>query len=464
VRLIDLSRTTGFRLAAIFVAVFGAVQLLLFGYLYVQITGFDRERIDDWLLRERTSLLRQQPEDFAAVIKRHTAIDSVGRFPFALFDADGRRIAGGYPGDQPPIPRFGQPFATRIAAPGRPRGNPARCIAERVGGGMVTLQCQITRDLDHFDEELLHALLVAGLAMLAIGIASAIALGSAAVRRLDQLTASIKVVMAGDLTGRLPLSSTKDEMGRLTMVVNRMLDDIERLMHEVKGVCDAIAHDLRTPMTRLLASLERAQRRTLSTSEYRAVIDDAVDELQGLLRTFKSLLRISEIESSARASSFHEVDLAAVMDDVVELYEPIAEQKRIALAYRRSGSESLQMRGDPNLLFEALGNLLENAIKFTPYGGHVSIEPFREELVFGIRIADTGPGIPVEDRQAVFRRFYRAEASRNAPGTGLGLSLAYAIATMHDMALEILDAPAGCTVQLVRRELVLSGVEPAEPT
>jgi signal transduction histidine kinase len=452
VRLIELSRTTGFRLAAMFVAVFGAVQLLLFAYLYVQIMGFDLERVDDWLAREHATAMRQSPDRIAADIAHHASIDSRGRFPFALLDAQGRHLVGAYLGELPPIPRFGKPFSTRIPTANSLRGYPARCIADRLVDGRIVLQCEIMRDIDHFDEELLHALLVAGLAMLAIGIASAFMFGTAAVRRLEELTASIEVVMAGDLTGRLPHASASDEVGRLVTVVNRMLDDIERLMHEVKGVCDAIAHDMRTPLTRLLASLERAQRRSLSAADYRAVIDDSVEELHGLLRMFKALLRISEIESSVRSASFCDVDLATVMDDVVEFYEPIAEEKSITLECRRGEPEQLALRGDPNLLFEALGNLLENAIKFAPRGGRVCIALFREGPAFGIRVADNGPGIAVVDRQAVFRRFYRAEASRNTPGSGLGLSLAHAIAAMHDMSIEILDVAAGCTIELVRRE------------
>ena len=169
------------------------------------------------------------------------------------------------------------------------------------------------------------------------------------------------------------------------------------------------------------------------------------------MRTFNALLRISEIESGARAASFVDIDLAAVMDDVVELYEPMADEKSVTFDYRSGDCGRLPMCGEPNLLFEALGNLLENAIKFTPHGGHVRIEPFREGAAFGIRFADTGPGIPAVDRQSVFRRFYRAEESWNKPGNGLGLSLTYAIAAMHDMSVDILDVPLGCTVQLIRR-------------
>ena len=169
-RLIELSRTTGFRLAAMFVTAFGVVQVLLFGYLYIQITGFDLERVDDWLMREHAALLRQPPQNVAAAIEHHTTIDPRGQFPFALFDAEGRRIAGAYTGDRPPIPQFGKPFSMRILSTESVSGSPARCIAERLDAGRVALQCQVTRDIDHFDEELLHALVIAGVAMLAIGI------------------------------------------------------------------------------------------------------------------------------------------------------------------------------------------------------------------------------------------------------------------------------------------------------
>jgi signal transduction histidine kinase len=169
-----------------------------------------------------------------------------------------------------------------------------------------------------------------------------------------------------------------------------------------------------------------------------------------MLRTFNALLRISEIESGVRRESFEPVDLAAVALDAVELYEPAAEDKEISLVLERSSPEPYPMLGDPSLLFEALANLVENAIKFAPPKGHVCVCLFSDVNGFGVSIRDDGPGISVEERQAVLGRFYRGEASRHTPGNGLGLSLANAVATMHGMEIRFPDVQAGCEVQLTK--------------
>ncbi|WP_429450574.1 ATP-binding protein [Paraburkholderia sp. WC7.3g] len=262
------------------------------------------------------------------------------------------------------------------------------------------------------------------------------------------VTHSIEEIVSGNLSRRLPVHTQHDDVGRLVRVVNGMLDEIERLMHEVKGVCDAIAHDLRTPLTRLLAGLERAQRRARTEADYPAAIDDTIVETGSLLHTFNALLRISGIESHARQQSFALVDLATVTNDVVEYYEPTAEDKRVTLDYHRAPDGPLELHGDRDLLFEALANLIDNAIKFAPEGVHLSIQPFRDATGIGITIADDGPWLPPEERQAVLRRFYRTETSRHTAGSGLGLSLAAAVATMHGMALRLNDVATGCSIAL----------------
>jgi signal transduction histidine kinase len=448
VRLSDLHRTTSFRLATLFLAMFGVVSLVLFAYLYVEITGFEMERVDDWLLREHAALIREGPEELVARFNHQSQFDPRHQRPFALFDAQGKHIAGGLPGDRPALPYFNQPFSTRLQLP--ERSVPARCIAEQIADGRTALLCQNIRELDHFDEELLHALLSAGVLMLFTGLIGAAIVGVGAVRRLDAVTRSIEEIVAGNLSRRLPEHAKQDDIDRLVRVVNSMLDEIERLMHEVKGVCDAIAHDMRTPLTRLMAGLERAQRRAASEQDYRRATEDAIVELAGILRTFNALLRISEIESNARHGNFVTVDLATVADDVIEFYEPTAEEKRIAFDYQRTAPGAIEIQGDRNLLFEALANLVENAIKFAPDGGHVSVQLFHDATGFGITIADDGPGIAPDERQAVLRRFYRSEASRHTPGNGLGLSLTHAVAGMHGMSIRFNDVPAGCSVTLVR--------------
>jgi signal transduction histidine kinase len=448
VRLTELPRTTGFRLATRFLALFGVVAIVLFSYLYFEITGFEMERIDDWLAREHAELRRENATGLAASFEQQSLYDTRHQRPFGLFDATGRRIAGGYPGDLPAIPYFDRPFALRLE--GVAGHVPARCMATRLPDTRIALQCQNIRDLDHFDEELLHALLTAAVITLAVGLMGAVLFGVGSMRRLDAVTVSIKEIVAGDLSRRLPVYANSDDLDRLVRVVNDMLDEIERLMHEVKGVCDAIAHDLRTPLTRLIASLERAQRRAMTQSEFRTTIDGVIVETVGMLRTFNALLRISEIESGARREHFAEVDLQAVAADVFEFYEPAAEDRKLSFELVRNESCTFEIQGDASLLFEAVANLTENAIKFAPPGGAVRIELIRNAEGMGIRVIDDGPGIPAEERELVLKRFYRGESSRHTPGSGLGLSLVNAVAGMHGMSVRFEDAERGCRVALVR--------------
>ncbi|MBV8627363.1 MAG: sensor histidine kinase [Paraburkholderia sp.] len=447
-RLTELQRTTGFRLATLFLVLFGVIAVLLFGYLCREITGFEQERIDDWLIREHAQLKREAPDELVKRFEHQNQFDPRRQRPFGLSETSGKHLAGGFAGDLPAIPVFDKPFSMRLAnLPGHP---PGRCIAAHVPDSRIALQCQNTLELDHFDDELVQALLSTATITLLIGLIGASLIGISAMRRLDAVTASIEEIVAGNLSRRLPVHSKRHDVDRLVVVVNRILDEIERLMNEVKGVCDAIAHDLRTPLTRMLGGLERAQRRVKTEAEHRAAIDETIVETTGLLRTFNALLRISEIESGVRRAGFTSVNLAAVADDVFEFYEPTAEDKQVAFELQRTVSGPLEIQGEPNLLFEALANLVDNAIKFAPHGGVVRIRLWHDTRGAGVTIQDDGPGIARSERDAVLRRFYRGESSRRTPGSGLGLSLVAAVAGMHGMTLEFHDAAVGCAISLFK--------------
>jgi signal transduction histidine kinase len=221
-------------------------------------------------------------------------------------------------------------------------------------------------------------------------------------------------------------------------------------MQEVKGVCDNIAHDLRTPLTRLLAGLARTRRRAGPIEDHAQAIDEAIIEMRGILKTFAAMLRISEVESGARRAGFTGTDLSEVLADAVELYEPMAEAKRIRLWLASENTPAL-MQGDPNLLFEVISNLIDNALKFTPGGGCVTVRCLTTPGTIGFQVEDTGPGIPQAERDAVQRRFYRSEASRHTQGTGLGLALVAAVARLHGMDLAIDDANPGCRITIARQ-------------
>jgi signal transduction histidine kinase len=289
------------------------------------------------------------------------------------------------------------------------------------------------------------------LVVLALGMTGAVLTGAGALGRIDGVAQAIERIVNGDLSGRLPTSRKGGDVNRLIQVVNRMLDEIERLMNDVKGVTEDIAHDLRTPLTRLLAGLERVRRRDATAEEYVAAVDEAIVETKGILTTFGALLRIAEVEAGARRAGFRTLDLTTVATDVAELYEPMAETKHILLSVENDvATAGAEMAGDPNLLFEAIGNLVDNAIKFTPPGGQVGLRILRRKDRLGVEVSDTGPGIPEAERDAVLRRFHRVEKCRSTPGSGLGLSLVAAVAKLHGLDLVIEDARPGCRVTLWR--------------
>ncbi|HEX9461387.1 MAG TPA: ATP-binding protein [Alphaproteobacteria bacterium] len=449
-RLTDLLRTTSFRLAVLFLTLFSAASLLLFGFLYWQTERYLTGEVDDWLVRESTGRAAEKPHELAEGLTEHTALDPAGRRPFALFDSTGQRLAGGPVTLPSPLPPMDEPFAFTQTRDGRPvllRG-----MARQLSTGDIVLVSQDMHDVDRFSDLLTDAMAWGWLLVLAVGLAGAAVIGVSALRRIDAVTRSIERIVMGDLSQRLPVDGIRGDLVRLSEIVNRMLDDIQRLMSEVKGVTDDIAHDLRTPLTRLLAGLDRARRRANTPEDYAAIVNDAIAETQGILRTFSAMLRISEVEDGARRAGFTKVDLSGILSDVAELYAPLAEEKGVVLSIADAPAKPVAMAGDPSLLFEAIGNLVDNAIKFTPVCGCVTLRTFRRNGWIGVTVADSGPGIPASERDAVLRRFYRVEKSRHTPGSGLGLSLVAAVAKLHGLRVTIEDAGPGCSITLARDE------------
>ncbi|WP_419794912.1 HAMP domain-containing histidine kinase [Pseudomonas palleroniana] len=447
-RLSEIPRTISFRTGLLFLGLFGCSFLALFGYIYWQTSFYLKTEADTALYRQVENRSAQDAELRLHEIRKHAAQDTDGRLPHSLFDAQGQFIAGAIR-QLPAYTALDKPQEFRwLKTNGHHR--PVRFIVHRLDDGKLLLVAQDVHDIREFDELLINALISGGLLLLLVGLVGAVGLGYLAHRRLDKVSRSITGIIEGDLSGRLPVRGNNDDIDRLAQVVNGMLDELERLMSEVKGVCDDIAHDLRTPLTRLIAGLERAQRRDMAPADYAASVDAALSEAKGLLLTFKALLRISEIENSARRSHFAPVDLNLIAADAAELYEPLAEERGTVLSVDTHDAPVI-IAGDAQLLFDALCNLLDNAIKFSPGHSQVRLSVIADATWTGIHVTDNGPGIPEAERQAVLRRLYRAEASRHTPGNGLGLSMVAAVARLHDMQLTVSDAQPGCRVELVGR-------------
>ena len=268
-------------------------------------------------------------------------------------------------------------------------------------------------------------------------------------RDLDDMTETTRTIMAGDLGGRLPVAGTGDELDRLADNLNVMLERIEALMYGLKEVSDNIAHDLKTPLTRLRNRSEEALRTAKSEAEYRAALEATIEESEGLIRTFNALLMIARAESGQARDDMSEFDAAEIAHDVGELYEPLADQKGIAL--KVEADAPAKVKGNRELVSQALANLVDNAIKYTaPPAG--AVNGAKPEIVVRaledgdrilLTVADGGPGIPEADRARVVERFVRLEQSRSQPGSGLGLSLASAVARLHGGELTLTDNQPG---------------------
>jgi signal transduction histidine kinase len=259
--------------------------------------------------------------------------------------------------------------------------------------------------------------------------------------RVEEVNQRVQRIIAGDLSERLPHRDVADPFSNLAAIVNRMLDEMETMIHALAGVGNDIAHDLRTPLTRARLALERGRTNATTLEQLQTVTDKAVANIDHSLTIITALLRLAEIENSRRSAAFGNVPLDEMLREVCDIYEPIAENKNINL--RVEAGHRLSVRGDRDLLLEAVANLIDNAIKFTPEGGDVNIELLRGVGETIVRVTDTGGGISEQEREAVLRRFYRSDKVRSTPGVGLGLNLVAAIVKLHGFRLAIHSGHGG---------------------
>jgi signal transduction histidine kinase len=299
------------------------------------------------------------------------------------------------------------------------------------------------------------------LIVVVLGLGGGIFVARRVLRRIDAMTGTTQRIMAGDLTGRLPVGRSGDELDRLAGNLNAMLERIEALMMGLKEVSDNIAHDLKTPLTRLRNRAEEALAKSGSEAEYRSALERTIEESDGLIRTFNALLMIARAESGQARGNMDDFDAADVAAGIHELYEPLAEDDGMTLRVKTS---STPLHGNRELISQALANLVENAIKYGKpvataqplSAGAVAVADSRDILIEARRdgdsvllsVTDHGPGIPEADRKHAVERFVRLEASRTQPGSGLGLSLASAVATLHGGELKLSDAHPGLTATL----------------
>jgi signal transduction histidine kinase len=436
-------RSTTFRSTLAVAAVLAIFVIALFGFIYWQ--------TDHYLIMRSDRMIAQQLRYIASLpgarqldaITQNIEQDSRGVHYAGLFGADGRRITGNldtFPAGLK-IDEAVQGVSVLRALPGGPQTHVIRAIAGRVSDGnalVIGREVDETGEISHVVGE---ALALGLLPAFCLCLLAGAWLSMRAQKRVEEVNRRVQRIIAGNLRERLPHGNVDEPFSKLAAIVNGMLDEMETMIHALAGVGNDIAHDLRTPLTRARLALERGRTNATSLEQLQSVADKAIANLDQSLSIITALLRLAEIENSRRSAAFGNVPLHELLRQVCDIYEPIAENKNVDL--RVEIANPFNVLGDRDLLFEAVANLVDNAVKFAPEGGKVRIELIRSDDNTIVRITDTGSGISEQEREVVLRRFYRSEKMRSTPGVGLGLNLVAAIVKLHGFRLVIHSGPGG---------------------
>jgi signal transduction histidine kinase len=446
-----LVRTHAFRLAALYFLVFAASVLGVLLFVYWTSANFIERQTEATLDAEITGLAEQYGQrglsGLVQIIAARSAGDRGDTMLYLITDPDGQPLAGNiaaWPLGVPP--RAGWlSFTVASQVKGSIETDPARGRLIIIPGGYRLLVGRDIRDAAAFRDRVKLTLLWSGLVALGVGLIGGMAMSRNLLRRVELVNRTSERVMAGNLSDRVHLEGTSDEFDQLAANLNRMLDQIERLMAAMREVTDDVAHDLRTPLARLRARLELALLDAGDGTAQSEAIRAAIGEADGLLVTFNALLGIAEAEAGAVREEAASLDLAEIARSAAELYEPAAEEKGFALSL--AVEPWVRMRGDRHLLSQAVANLLDNALKYAG-GGELQLRVFGSDGKAVLEVADHGPGIPEANREIVFDRFVRLEPSRSTPGNGLGLSLVRAVARRHGGSVALTDNQPGLKARL----------------
>jgi signal transduction histidine kinase len=429
-----LLRTNAFRLAALYLALFVTSVLALLVFIYFSTADFIQRQTEATIEAEITGLREEYGERglpglIEIIHARSTAHHGSSSLYLvtdpALHPIDGNLSA--WPHAQQLRPGW-ITFPVEVQA--RDGAYSSSAIAEVfvLRNGFRLLVGRDLRDADAFRTRIIETLAWSALLTVALGVAGGVFMTRHMLRRVETVNRTSERIIRGDLTQRVPLTGSGDEFDQLAANLNAMLDRIERLMLGMRQVADNIAHDLRTPLSRLRARLEVTLLERPDAARYAEALRETIAEADHLLGTFNALLSIAEAEAGSRRETMAVVDLAEIARSVAELYEPVADEKGLALTV--DCDAAIAVHGDRHLLSQAIANLLDNALKYTP-AGSIALRAHRRDGIARIEVADSGPGVPADRREAVFDRFVRLEGSRSTPGNGLGLSLVRAVARLH---------------------------------
>ena len=452
-------RTSSFRLTLLYAALFGISVLNLLGVIYIATGAYMSNSLDAAVDSDITeledSLQVGGNETLAQEIKERVRQAPRGPMYYLFEDREGRVLAGNIP------PFHGGEGRFDLKVP-RPNSPSAAVHAHGVtladyGYLMVGVDALPRREMQKL---ILRVFAWSSVITLVLAFTGGVLMSGGLLRRVETISRTARDIMAGDFSRRIPVRGTGDEFDHLVRSLNAMLERNEAAMESVRQVSNDIAHDLRTPLTRLRQRLELAQRRARSVEEWRRAAEACISDMDAILETFGGLLRIAQIESGMPTRRFTKVDLSELLRTVIEVYQPTAEEKGQSFA-AHIGS-GLTVWGDRGLLTQMIANVIENAIKHSPTGASIGLVTSKSPRAIAVAVNDSGPGIPTEERVRVFQRFYRLERSRSTPGSGLGLSLVEAIAALHQISIELIDNAPGLRVTL-RFQPTLAGDRLAAP-
>jgi len=446
-RLPRLFTTSSFRLTLFSAALFSASALALFGVLYWAADRFMARQFDDSITAQMASL-QEDGSDAAhleARLAQRLSSPATRDYSYLLQDGIGRRLAGNLPAMAPHVGWQDLPMPEGMVSD-TSDDHALRALGRRLGDGSFLLVARDIFDLDEFNDLLERTFGIGFLVTLVVGFGSGAVVSHGLLRRLEAISRTTREIMAGDLSRRIPVGARNDDFDRLSSSVNAMLDRIHELMENLRQVSNDIAHDLRTPLTRLRQRLEGARLDARTLGDYEGAVDGALVETDALLETFSALLRIAQIESGARSAAFAPTDLSALVAMIIDTYAPVAEDKGRSLS--GDVAPGMTVDGDRQLLGQMLVNLVENALDHTPAGAAVAVAlaPGGGGRGPVLTVADDGPGIPATEREKVFKRFCRLDVSRSTRGSGLGLNLVAAIVSLHSARIRLEDNAPGLRV------------------
>ncbi len=449
---VKLFRTATFRLALLYIAVFSISVLVLLGFLYWSTARY-MVRQNDATIEADISGLAERYQDAGLPGLKALILERMERKPgsyslYLLAGPDFSPLVGNlehWPDIQAP-PEGWVSFSLRTRDENNNEVHPVRARLFRLEEGYYLLVGRDVHDLEKVQKQIGTSLMW-GLAITALlALVGGFAMSRSTMHRIEVINVTCREIMSGDFSRRIPTRNTGDDFDNLIESLNEMLDKIEALMRGMQQISDNIAHDLRTPLTHLRSRLELLRGSQAATVADSEILEQTIADADSLLSTFSALLRIGRVEAGSLQAGFSELTLEPILRDVIELYEPLAEEKGQLMSLHTHDEGHL--RGDRDLLFQALANLLDNAIKYTPEGGRIEIGLQHGARGAQIVVADNGPGIPEESRAQVFQRFFRLEASRSTSGNGLGMSLVAAVVALHKADIRLENNAPGLRVIL----------------